>query len=169
MAQLLVVRRLFTTRMNKHNKILMGFIYCVLLLFCSTISGSLLACVVGGNLRLWPMAAFFLGLFIIGALGYLLVFFGWWVAFFPPRRLLSWFAFLLAAVAAGLLASYLFQVASPLEFDHDADPTPPPVVEMVSLTTCVSCITAVFSTITCYLLIRRFFSNRPPMLKNDAA
>jgi hypothetical protein len=45
--------------MNWQTKISAGGVYCVLLLFCATVGGSLLACVVGGNLGLWPMAAFF--------------------------------------------------------------------------------------------------------------
>ncbi len=150
--------------MNWHTKISSGVIYCVLLLFCSTVGGSLLACVVDGNFRLWPIAAFILGLFILFGHWYVLLFFSGWIAFFPPRRLLSWFIFSLAAVAAGLLASYSFQVTRPWDFDHDPEPTPPPVVEMVSTTTCVSCITAVFSTVICSIIVRHRFTRQAPIL-----
>ena len=147
--------------MHWPTKILAGGVYFALLLFCAVAGGSLLACLCGGMLGMWPMAAFFLFWFVLFWCWYVLLFFSVWVAVFPPRGL-SWLAFSLTAAAAGLLASHSFQQVRPWDFEHDEVPLPPPPVEMASLTTCVSCATALFSTALCFLLVRRWFLHPPP-------
>ena len=147
--------------MHWSTRVLAGGVYSVLLLFCSVAGGSFLACLCGGMLGMWPMAAFFLFWFVLFGCWHVLLFFGAWVAAFPPRRWLSWLLFLLAAVAAGLLASQSFQQVRPWDFEHDEVPLPPPPVEMVSLTSLVSCTTAVVGTAACLLLVRRWFPYLP--------
>ncbi len=151
------LRRLHYFVMNWPEKTLFGGVYCLLLLLCSSLLSALLACISAGALPFTPLAAFALCWLVLFYLWYVLLFFGFWVALLPPRGLLAWFAFSAAAVAAGFLASSTFQVVRPWDFEHEAVPSAPPPVQMVSLTTLLSCITALLSTAICLWLVRCLF------------
>lgn len=158
---LLLVRQMRLYLMKWPRKILVGGVYCSLLLVCSTALGALLACLICGALPAWPLAAFFLFWVVLFGSWHVLLFFGLWVMLNPPRGLLARLVYSFAAFVAGLLASSTFQTARPWDFDHDAVPPPTLPVQIVSLTTLLSCITAVASTAFCLWLVRHLFHYPP--------
>ena len=171
--------------MKRFTNLLPFIVGCVFLTFCSPAVGSLLACVASFHeligplsfravfdfLHLWLLATLFLGWFVLSNLWWVVLFFGAWAAVFPPQRRLAWGAFLLVAALAGLFASRAFQQVRPWDFGYDGSPrsdeavesvaTSPPPVQMASLTTSLSCITALSSATFCALALRRWF-HRPP-------
>jgi hypothetical protein len=119
--------------------------------------GSLLACLTGGQLGAIPAAALFLGLFTVFELWPYLLGFSIWLTWFPPRSVLGWVCLLVFALAVGFAASWRFQTARPWDFYHEADGSRPgwEPVHMASVTTIISCLTALASVALSGFLTRR--------------
>lgn len=153
--------------MNWPKKLLACAVYSGLLLVCSTAVSTLLNAIVGGppgNIRTnmsflehWGRSAFLVG-WVLLELWYVFLFFGCWVAFFPPRRQWAWLAFSLAAVAAGLLASRDFQQLGTWDYELVDHNIVSPVPESAAIySNVLACVTAVFSTTLCCLAVRPWF------------
>lgn len=160
----------YTTSMNWPKKLLVCAVYPMLLFLCSIGTASVLNRIAGGppgtvqvDSQGWAAGTFLMGWILLYGLWYVFVVFGFWIAFLPPRSWLGWLAYLLAATAAGLLASYLFQPLHPwdTELESHAIASPPPGPTMV-YSILLSCITSLLSATLCYLAMRRWLHHPPP-------
>ncbi len=161
--------------MNPLTRVFACCVYCVLLMVFSTLFAGL--CCGLQEIALhwheparWGDIMFAVSLvasLCVGAvewdkLWYLLLFFGCWASFLPPHRWWAHEAFVLTALAAGVWASYSFQMYEWPVFPFQAGlEILPPTFQLVSTKTAFSCIDALLSTTLCLYLVRRWFRDPP--------
>jgi hypothetical protein len=130
----------------------------VLLTLWSVGVSSLLACLATGQPGALLAAALTLALFTVFDFWPCLLAFSGWIALFPPRSPGAWAALLVCAFAAGLAASWHFQTERPWDVYHEEDGSMPgwEPVHMISLTTTISCVSAIVSVWRSGLQARTF-------------
>ena len=109
--------------------------------------GAVLACLSVGMIRPIPIVALVIGGVVILYLWPIVLAFGIWQAWFLPRACIHLFIYGFAACIAGVIASWRFQTARPFDFYHESDGSMPgwEPVQLISLTTIISCTTALVS------------------------
>ena len=105
------------------------------------------------------MASILLGLFIIFDLWWMILGFSIWLTWFPPKGITLR---LLVLLAAALAASWRFQVVRPWDFYHEGDGSRPgwEPVQMASLTTVISFVSAMVSVALSSFIVRRSVTAR---------
>ena len=89
--------------------------------------------------------------------------FGVWLGFLPPRRWPAYSVFCFAALAAGVWASYSYQLFEWPEYPFEAGlERVPPTFHLVSATTASSCVIALATAILCSFVARRLFRSPLP-------
>jgi hypothetical protein len=101
---------------------------------------------------------FFLLLFAFGSLWEIILFFGAWIVFLPPKGLKSWSLLFLISLAAGLYVSWTFQSVRPFDVYHEEDGSKPgwEPVYMASPTTVICCAATAISVALTALILSRF-------------
>ena len=103
------------------------------------------------------------GEFAIHALWPVCLLFGVWLSFLHPRRWPAYLVFGLVALAAGVWASYSYQLFEWPEYPFEAGMERVPLTfHLVSTTTAASCLVALASVALCSFLARRLFRSPLP-------
>jgi hypothetical protein len=131
------------------------------LLFCSAavlFLGSLFGAFFLGTS---PAAAIWLAFYAMFRLWPFVLFFGVWIAAFPPVRREMWLLLSLATCIAGVCVSWLFQTDRPFDFYHETDGSMPgwEPVHMVSWATALICLSIFLAVTLSTLFIRRLTHN----------
>ena len=141
-------------------------VYCMLLLACSAELASVLISLNDGILSynfnflellmLTLVGAVVLGAFELKYLWYVVLIFGFWSAYFPPRKVWTYLAFSLMATLAGVWASYCFEAHREPGILNDPEYVQMPA-ELKLNFTIGACVDALVSTVFCLLVVRRLF------------
>jgi hypothetical protein len=141
---------------NRVNRIGLFVGLFFLLLLIAALVGSLVIGLFEGGIFGAPLLALFLVPFILFDLWPLLLCFSIWLTWFPPKRPSGWCTLLLFALVGGVIASWRFQIVGPLDFHHgDEIKHGSEVVHMASMTTWMTCFTAVASVVLAHVVFQR--------------
>ena len=139
---------------------------CCSLVFVCTLAVSVPAiCVQFGSVfaAINPFIMLGFGEFAIHALWPVCLLFGIWLSFLPPRQWSAYSVFYLAALTAGVWASYSYQLFEWPEYPFEAGMERMPLsFHFVSAITAASCLVALVSATLCSFLARRLFRSPRP-------